>query len=334
MTSERAKGGPSRPQNEAWLDAEQLKSVSIRQVLESYCLLDRLTERGPTLVGPSPFSDGGQLSVNLEKNVWNDSYGRPEVDGRIVPGNVIGLVQALEGVPFRQALEILNDRFMRAAAEPVDPVEAGAQTRARTSAALRRESVDAKARGNTPFGKELQGLKADVPFLRSLGISPELAKAWGVGWCSRGLLRGRIAFPVRSADGTVMAYVGLATKVDEIELWKFPSGFQRSLELFGIDRVHRDETLRQQAIEHGLVLAETPLEVLRLQSEGQPRAVLSPMGPELSEAQLAMLLDPTINPTARLTLTGEGSRRAWASVLIRRAWVRFADLSGSDDLSS
>src|SRR5690606_17424663 len=94
---------------------------------------------------------------------------------------------------------------------------------------------------------------------------------------------------------------------------------------FGIDRVHRDEALRQQALEHGLILAETPLEVLRLQVGGPPRTVLSPMGPELSEVQLAMLLDPAINPTARLTLIGESCRRAWASMLIRRAWVHFAE---------
>lgn len=305
-----------------WLDAEQLKAVPVRRVLEAHGLLESMTERGPTVSGPSPFSEGGTLSVNFEKNVWNDSQGRPQIEGRAVPGNVIGLVQALEKVGFRRALEILAERYVE---EQSDEIR---KARAEMAATLRREGMEAKAEGNTPFGTELKGLKPDVPFLSEAGIPAALAKAWGVGWCSRGLLRGRIAFPIRRADGTVMAYAGLSPKPGEAEeRWRFPSGFQRSLELFGIERVHQDQAVLQQALEQGLTLAEDPLEVLRLVQSGM-LAVVSPMGPELGEPQIAMLLDPKINPTGRLTLAGsEASRRAWAKVLIRRAWVRYVEPS-------
>ncbi|NVB40320.1 hypothetical protein G6O69_20940 [Pseudenhygromyxa sp. WMMC2535] len=56
------------------------------------------------------------------------------------------------------------------------------------------------------------------------------------------------------------------------------------------------------------------------------------MGADLGEAQIGMLLDPAINPTARLTLAGEACRRPWAAALIRRAWLRYAD--PSDDKTS
>lgn len=304
-----------------WLDADTLKSVSVRRVLDEYGLLEGVSERGSTLSGPSPFKGSGTLSINLAKNVWNDSAGRPEIEGRTVPGNVIGLVQAIERVPFRRALEILSERFGGQRADD------GARTRAKAEATLRAEGVTAKAEGNTPFGKELKGLKADVPFLQNAGIGPELAKARGVGWCSRGLLRGRIAFPIRSASGTVIAYAGMSPKTDEPELWKFPTGFHRSLELFGIEKVHQDETVRDRAHELGIVLVEDPFQALRLEaSQAGAQAIVSPMGPELGEAQLAMLLDPAINPTGRLTLmAGEVPRRLWAKVLIRRAWIRYAD---------
>jgi DNA primase len=327
MTIKGTSGPEPRDTKDQWLDAESLKSVSVRAVLEEYGLLKNMTERGPTMNGPSPLSEGGVLSINLEKNVWNDSWGRPEIDGRPVPGNVIGLVQAIERVSFRRALEILSQRFAQ------EPRDQGNQTREQTAAVLRQESVEAKREGNTPFGKELKGLKADVPFLQEAGISPELAKAWGVGWCSRGLLRGRIAFPIRRADGMVMAYVGLSPKAEDPEgLWRFPSGFQRSLELFGIDRIHADEVVRQQALEHGLTLADDPLEVLRLQQDGVLTAV-SPMGSKLSAEQIAMLLDPKINPTGRLTLAGKLYRYAWATDLIRRAWVRYAGPSDDNKTS-
>lgn len=322
MTTNRACRDEPRTSQDQWLDAESLKAISVRTVLEEYGLLENLTERGPTMNGPSPFSEGGILSINLEKNVWNDSWGRPEIEGRPVPGNVIGLVQAIEGVPFRRALEILSQRFGDGLKTEVK------STRAKTGTALRRESVEAKQEGNVPFGKELKGLKADVPFLREAGITPELAKTWGVGWCSRGLLRGRVAFPIRRTDGTVMAYVGLSPKAEDPDgRWRFPAGFQRSLELFAIDRVHQNPEVREQALALGLTLAEDPLEVLRLQASGA-LAVVSPMGPELSAEQIAMLLDPKVNPTGRVTLAGELHRRAWAKALIRQAWVRYA---GSPD---
>ncbi|MCA9700585.1 MAG: hypothetical protein KC431_23870, partial [Myxococcales bacterium] len=222
-----------------WLDADALKAVSVRDVLERYGLFRDMVERGPTASGPSPFSEGGVLSINSEKNVWNDSWGRPQVDGRDVPGNVIGLVQAIERVPFRRALEILHERFAGQARTEAE------DTRARTASALRREGAEAKAEGNTPFGKELKGLKADVPLLREAGIQPVQAKAWGVGLCTRGLMRGRVAFPVRSEGGIVIGYVGLSPKDDDPEgRWKFPSGFQRSLELFAIERIHQDMEVR------------------------------------------------------------------------------------------
>lgn len=323
MTTPRT-SGPG-PQGD-WLDANALKAISVRDVLQRHGLLERLVERGPTASGPSPFTEGGTLSINTAKNVWNDSRGRPEIDGRTVPGNVIGLVQAIERVPFRRALEILHERFA------VQLNLETASTRARAASTLRQESVEAKREGNTPFGKELKGLKPDIPFLRENGISPDLAKSWGVGWCSRGLLRGRVAFPIRSVDGTVMAYVGLSPKAEEEEgRWKFPSGFQRSLELFAIDRIHDDELVRQQAHERGLVLAEDPFEVLRL-ARSEVLAVVSPMGPELSDVQLERLLDPSINPTRRITLlAGEAYRRTWAKALIRRAWVRYAEPAGDQD---
>lgn len=303
---------------DGWLDADALKVISVQEVLDRYELLEGLTQRGPTYSGPSPFSGGGTLSVNTEKNVWNDSWGRPEIEGRIVPGNVIGLVQAIERVPFRRALEILHERFAGGSRSEAETI------RAKTATTLRRQSTEARREGNVPFGKELKGLKADVPLLRDAGISPDTAKTWGVGYCSRGLMRGRVAFPIRSTDGTVVAYTGLSTKQEAPEgRWKFPSGFQRGLELFAIDRIHQDEVVRRKAADFGLALAGDPLEALVLQLAGVP--AVSPMGPELSEAQLAMLLDPRINPSARLTLGDGPSRRVWATALIRRAWIRFAE---------
>lgn len=312
-----AKRTPRAPgARDRWLDAEALKEVPLAEVLERYGLLEDMERRGPGWSGPSPFSNGGTLSANEGKNVWNDSWGRPEIDGRVVPGNVIGLVQALEGVPFRRALEILDERF---AAKARSQAEGG---RARAARALRRQGAASRSEANVAFGKELKGLRHDAEPLRELGIPPRLAKEWGVGLCARGLMRGRVAFPVRSADGTLMAYAGLSLAPRDPEgRWKFPSGFRRGLELFAIDRIRQAPGMLQRAQEEGLVLAAEPQGAMLLQEQGLP--AVSPMGADLGEAQLAMLLDPGINPTARLSLEDAPERRAWAAALIRRAWVRY-----------
>jgi DNA primase len=314
-----------------WLDANQLKAdVPIWRVLEHHDLLEGMTEQGPTLRGPSPFHERGVLSVNAEKNVWNDSHGRPEIDGRPVPGNVIGLVMALEKVGFRRALEILAERYA------VEHDDAIGKARTDMAAVLRSEGATRPEEGNVPFGRELQGLRYDVPLLAELGIDAATAKAWGIGLAPRGLMKGRIAVPIRNRTGQLVAYAGRSLKEnDAAGEWRFPSGFRRSLELFGIDRLALDAATRQAAKEGGLTLALDPLEVVKLCREGILAAV-SPMGPDLSEEQMELLLDPDLNPTARVTLAaGEGQRgeaaaHAWAKALLRRAWLRYGPPSGNE----
>lgn len=275
-------------------DIDRLKAIPLMRVLDEYGLLNAMFERDSTASGLSLFS-GGVLRADLKLNIWSDSKGRPVIGGRMVAGDVVGLVQAIEGVGQRRALEILHEHFVLG-------------NRGRASTVLGR------AEFNTALDAELEGFIADVPYLRYMGVPPAVAEAWSVGWCGSGPMRGRIAFPIRRPTGVLVGYAGLDPT--DPERWRFTEGLKPELELFGIDRIHREANVKQAALKHGLTLVNDPLEVLRV-AQCMSLPVVSPMSPELSRTQIQMLLDPAINPMGQISARGEG-RQGWA-LAVRRS---------------
>ena len=55
---------------------------------------------------------------------------------------------------------------------------------------------------------ELKSLDYDHPYLRSRGFSDAIVKAFGLGYCSRGLMKGRIAIPLHDETGVLIGYAG------------------------------------------------------------------------------------------------------------------------------
>lgn len=56
---------------------------------------------------------------------------------------------------------------------------------------------DALAVVNAPMDFELKGLDQAHPYLRSRGFTPETIAHFGLGYCSRGSLKGRVAIPLQ-----------------------------------------------------------------------------------------------------------------------------------------
>lgn len=315
-----------------WIDVNEIKRlVSIETVLQHYGILDKLTKRGAQLVGHSPFREDERpsFSVNVERGIWNDLGGRPAgSDGREVPGNIVGLVMASQGCSFRDALVFLHEKF----AGTVSTEETATQeTRGRTQEALRQEEVDVTE--NVPFGQELRGLRtAGVRYFEQKGITEKTVKAFGAGYCSRGLMKSRVVFPLRNSDGLIMAYVGRAVREDQEAQgkYRFPSGFKKHLELYNIDRVARDAETKKAVRDFGLVLVEGFADVMRMCQHGYLN-VVALMGTDFHEAQKKMLIDPELNPTRRITLfldnneAGIRGKREIARALICDAFVRYVD---------
>jgi DNA primase len=69
---------------------------------------------------------------------------------------------------------------------------------------------------NRPLDFALKDLDADHEYLRSRGFTRETIEHFGLGFCSRGLLKGRIAIPIRDGRGDLVAYAGRITDDDLI----------------------------------------------------------------------------------------------------------------------
>ena len=74
---------------------------------------------------------------------------------------------------------------------------------------------------------------------------------FGIGFCAKGMMAGRIAIPIHNTKGEI--YCGMcvdtspASRRKDTPKYKLPQGFRKSLELFNIDRAAK-ESGRQTVI--------------------------------------------------------------------------------------
>jgi len=321
-----------------WLDANEVKrQVQIEAVLEHYDLFGRLRGNGAQRNSHSPFrkDNNPSFSVNLERGVWNDGAGRPVIDGQEVPGNVIGLVMAIENCSFREALLKLHKGFIApnsVTGSSDSTSQRIKQERGKVQETLRKEHAEKTA--NIPFGRELKG-RTNIPPLLKRGLTEETIKEFGVVYCTSGMMKGRIAFPIRNSEGHVMAYAGRAIKKDDEEKrgkYRFPPKFNKSLELFNIERIANDAETKKAVKNYGIIVVEGFVDAMNLHQEGF-KNVVAVMGTDFHDAQKSKLLDPKLNPTRRITLfldndeAGTKGRSKMARALMHDAFIRLVDYS-------
>lgn len=163
-----------------FIDFEAVKANNpIADVAERLGLT--LKKSGNTLRGPCPSGEGGErgLAITPSKGVW---YSFPLQKG----GDVLALVQLVQDCDVKEAAQFL------AGTEPLEK-------------AARPSPERGAERGFRP----LTYLEPEHPAVEALGLEPEDAKALGIGYASRGTLRGMVAVPIRSEDGTLAGYIGI-----------------------------------------------------------------------------------------------------------------------------
>ena len=81
-------------------------------------------------------------------------------------------------------------------------------------------------RSNPPLGFTLQHLDPSHPYLASRGFTAETIEHFGLGYCARGMLKGRIAIPLHDAAGVLIGYAGRLVDytaiTDECPKYLFP----------------------------------------------------------------------------------------------------------------
>ena len=252
-----------------YVDFAALKaSVLIEDVLERYGLMGQLRPKGSQLVGPCPLCESQHetaFQADTEKDCW---YCFAEGEG----GSVIDFVARREGVGLRTAGLQIAKWF---------DTDSGAKEEGSHDSPCDREA--ATATPNEPLDFELESLAAEHLRVRKLGIRPRTASHFGAGYCTAGLMDGRLAIPIHSRTGELVAYTGRATDGEE-PVYLYPDGFDRAQEVFNLHRV----ASAGLSVEYGVYLAPDPARVLRLWQAGIENAV-SYLGTGLSARQIELL---------------------------------------------
>jgi DNA primase len=222
-----------------WVNYKSLRAeLSFIEILHHYGV--ELKERGEQWQGfcPLPTHEGKRQSPSFSANVGRGIW---QCFGCGAKGNVIEFAARMEGLnpdnpdDFRKAALLLQKTC-------VGGVEPDGRDRERPTAvpkeATRERNVledleeDASVVVNAPLDFELQRLEHDHPYLRERGFTDETIKTFGLGYCHRGLMKGRIAIPLHDMEGALIGYAGRI--VDEEAIGKdtprylFPGSRERN----------------------------------------------------------------------------------------------------------
>src|ERR1044071_8077871 len=126
----------------------------------------------------------------------------------------------------------------------------------------------------------LDKLDVEHPYLTSRGLDLETSIDFGVGYCVKGMMAGRIAIPIHNTEGGIVAYTGRfpGEPPADTPKYKLPPGFRKSLEVFNIQRAIKEPT------DKPLVIVEGFFDCMKLHQLGC-RKVVALMGSTMSGAQ-------------------------------------------------
>jgi DNA primase len=310
-----------------YVDFKAVKAaVTIPQVLERYGLAEKFKRSGDSLSGPCPLHDGQnptQFRVSISKNCWH-CFGRCN-DG----GNVLEFVARKESVSLREAALMLCEWFQLPEGEKPAGKQNDEQKAPRAKQAVKAAKAKADASPeaddapNKPLGFALQQLDTAHPYLTERGLSEEAIAEFGLGYCQKGSMTGRIVIPIHDADGQLVAYAGRwpGTPPDEdTPKYKLPPGFKKGRELFNAHRAFAE------ADASPLVIVEGFFGCIALWQHGI-RRVVALMGSSLSPQQ-EKLIAAAVNPQSRLVLmlddddAGKAARDEIAARLSKLCFVK------------
>ena len=140
---------------------------------------------------------------------------------------------------------------------------------------------------NQPLTFTLQ-LNPSHEYLDERGFDPALVREFGIGFQDKGMMKGRVCFPIHNRQGELIAYSGRwadETLPEDVPRYLLPKGFEKSQVLFNLHRViaKREEQPEVDTV----VIVEGFWSVLRLHGGNIP--CVSTFGDSVSAAQVDLL---------------------------------------------
>ncbi|MEI6534047.1 MAG: toprim domain-containing protein [Verrucomicrobiaceae bacterium] len=294
-----------------FIDFTAIKAaVSFQQVLEHYGFTAsmRSTRNGDGLEGPCPIHEGTSqdvFKVTLSKNCWFCHNSSCKCGG-----NHLDFVAKMENCDAHEAALKIDQWFnlgLAGKAGSPPPRRDDAPSRSvppvqQPSSAANLPQTNSEDEGsvslgcNNPLQFELKNLKTDHAYMTERGLSPETASTFGLGFCAKGTMSGRIVIPIHNGKGELVGYSGRwpGEPPEERPKYKLPAGFKKSAEVFNLHRA------LQESPEQPLIIVEGFFDVMKLWQLGFKRAV-SIMGSSLSKVQEELIRQAT-NSDSRITL--------------------------------
>lgn len=311
-------------------------NVSMLQILEHYGLMPtfKRSQNGENLTGPCPIHGGSnpdQFKVSLTKNVWNCfsecKHG----------GNVLDFVAKKEDCSIREAAvrvatwfnigdDIVYGEFDETPHRAPSRVQEGPTPPRKAEASTGEATPPIKE--NKPLGFLLKGIDPGHPYLDERGIDDITRVHFGLGFCSKGTMAGRIAIPICNPEGKTVAYAGRwpGEPPEDTSRYKLPSGFFKSLEVFHID------SAKEEPSSLPLLVVEGFFDAIRLWQLGFKK-VVALMGSSLSEEQALLIAEhfPSTPHVIVMFDEDEAGREGRIKAVARLAMDRFVCIFSMDD---
>ncbi len=193
---------------------------------------------------------------------------------------------------------------------------------------------------NTPLDFELKNLDLDHPYLQERSLTAETIRTFGLGYCNRGIMAGRIAIPLRDAEGRLIGYAGRIVDDNRIDeenpKYRLPGSRERDGTVFEFSKgkfLFNGDRIKTPVSD--LIVVEGFFSVFHLHQCGFGSAVAL-MGSSCS-AEQAKLIAQLTEPDGRVWLMPDGDeagRRCAESVamqIIPHRFVRWIELEEGTD---
>lgn len=279
-------------------------AITMEQVLTHYEVLDRFKRSGDSLSGPCPIHGGEnptQFRVSVSKNIWNCfsecKHG----------GNVLDFISRMENVSIHgaalKAIEWfdLNPQAMSANSGEERPNDAPKNdTVSKRKPEVKKAVVPEKTTPNPPLKFRLDKLEGDHPYLLERGLTLETIAEFGLGFCAKGMMAGRIAIPIHTPEGKVVAYAGRfpGESGEDTPKYKLPPGFKKGQEVYNLDRAVKEPA------DKPMVIVEGFFDCMMLYQNGC-RKVAALMGSTMSAAQEELIRNHTTKESHVIVMLDE-----------------------------
>lgn len=326
-----------------WIDFKQLRQrLSFEAVLRHYGV--ELKIRGRQHHGFCPLSNhqgkrnSPSFSANLDKGIF-------QCFGCGTKGNVLEFAALMESVDPKNGAELhkvalkLQERFCPANSQPE-------QTPLPVEPAKVEPTEDQPVVVNAELDFQLKGLDQSHPYLRGRGLMPETTAHFGLGFCSRGSLKDRVAIPLHDHEGKLIGYAGRV--VDDAAIgednprYRFPSKRKRDGVLYEFRKtMFLYNGFRIAPPVDDLFVVEGFPSVWWLHQNGRPH-VVGTMGADCSDRQ-AELVVALVKLDGRVWFVPDGDaagERFAQSFLLKVSphrfvrWVKLKDGCQPTDLSA